>query len=259
MRTVALINRFGLDRDTLTSVNALMPIIYYLSRLGRDLNGSTEFEAKNAERIRIWLTAALLRNAFGGSVNTTLTAARKYVKEGLEESDNFPTLNLAAGLKTRGRTIELDDVAADEIFEIRYGHKTCFLALSLLYDQTFLGIGEFQIDHIFPRSLFDSPKLRERGLTEAFAEKCRPLVDRLGNLQLLLSRENAEKTATPFDQWIDTRSDEFVETHLIPRDSSLWCIESFHSFVEQREKLIKKRLGSLLRLAPYISGTMAAR
>ena len=33
--TIRLVNRFGIDRETLTSVNALLPIAYYLHRIGR--------------------------------------------------------------------------------------------------------------------------------------------------------------------------------------------------------------------------------
>jgi len=72
-RGVNLVNTFGIDRDTLTSANALIPIIYYLYQHPKvTLLGSTPFEARNAMAIRCWLTMALLNNVFGGQSDRTL-------------------------------------------------------------------------------------------------------------------------------------------------------------------------------------------
>ncbi len=57
--TLRLVNRFGIDAETLTSVNALLPVAYYLHRTGRgSLDGSTPFEAANAKRIHHCSSAA---------------------------------------------------------------------------------------------------------------------------------------------------------------------------------------------------------
>ena len=58
--TLRLVNRFGIDRETLTSVNALLPIAYYLHKIRRgSLDGSTPFEAANAKGIHRWLLGSL--------------------------------------------------------------------------------------------------------------------------------------------------------------------------------------------------------
>lgn len=67
-------------------------------------------------------------------------------------------------------------------------------------------------------------------------------VDCLGNLQLLLGRENVEKSNKEFSDWIHTRDEDFLEEHLIPHDTSLWSVNRLPEFVAQREKLIKQRL-----------------
>ena len=67
-------------------------------------------------------------------------------------------------------------------------------------------------------------------------------VDSLGNLQLLLGRENVERSNKEFFDWIHTREDEFLEEHLIPRNSNLWNVNSLPEFVAQRGKLIRQRL-----------------
>ncbi len=60
-RAVDLVNFFGIDRDNLTSVNALIPLIYYLyHRPGLTLRGTTPFERKNSDLVRKWVGVALL-------------------------------------------------------------------------------------------------------------------------------------------------------------------------------------------------------
>src|ERR1700722_3028762 len=64
--TFRLINRFGINGENLTSVNALLPIAYYIYRLGRgSLDGSTPFESTNTNRIHLWLLGSLLNTVFG--------------------------------------------------------------------------------------------------------------------------------------------------------------------------------------------------
>ena len=51
-RTVNMVNFFGIDRDNLTSANALIPLIYYLSsRPGLTLRCCTPFEARNLDLV----------------------------------------------------------------------------------------------------------------------------------------------------------------------------------------------------------------
>lgn len=248
-RTVALVNHFGIDRDTLTSANALMPIIYYVSRADKDLLGTDAFDARNAESIRIWLIAALLGNAFGGAVNSTLAVSRKLVRDGLEFSNDFPSKILSDGLKLRGRVIGFDDIAIQSIKEVSYSKKQCFLALSLLYDLPHVRAADLHIDHIFPKAIFGDGRKHESKIRESYQIGCSGIVDNLGNLQLLLGRENLEKGSMRFEQWMDMRDPGYLRIHLIPEDSSLWIPLRFQEFVREREKLITQRLRRILPAA----------
>jgi hypothetical protein len=70
--------------------------------------------------------------------------------------------------------------------------------------------------------------------------------NRIGNLTLLWSRENEEKSNKRFDQWMVTRDESFKKRHLIPDVPSLWAFEKFDKFLSAREELIRTRLSSLL-------------
>lgn len=246
--TIKLVNSFGIDRDTLTSANALLPIAYYLFKLptktgGGALDGSTPFEASNREKIRRWLLGALLNNVFGGNSDQTIGVARSILKEAMLQTNDFPFEELCNGLmRRRGRVVGFDEGNIEALLETRYTQRTCFLALSLLYDGHNWGSSLYHIDHIIPRSLCTRKELQGAGLSERQIEEILGCVDRLGNLQLLPGRENSEKSNMPFGDWIKTRDGGFLERHLIPPEPHLWTPEALPQFVAAREKLIRKRV-----------------
>ena len=245
--TVRLVNRFGIDRDTLTSVNALLPIAYYIFKLnGKQLDGSTRFEVENSERIRRWLLGSLLNNAFGGNSDQTIGTSRSLIKESMETSLDFPQYKLVSGLLARrGRVINFDRNNIEALLETRYGGRSTFLALSLLYDDQNWTSSIYHIDHIVPRSLATRQKLMNRNIPESRISRILDSVDRIGNLQLMLGRENIEKSNDPFDVWIHSRDQTFLKKHLIPADKDLWAVERLPEFVAMREKLIHERLESI--------------
>ena len=244
--TLRLVNRFGIERETLTSVNALLPIAYYLHRTGSgSLDGSTSFEVENAKRVQQWLLGSLLNGVFGGSSDQTIGTARTIIKDALGTSRDFPYQRLVGGLGATGRVTSFDDNNIDGILDTSYGKRTCFLALSLLYDAHNWGSTQYHIDHIIPRSLADRKSLMAKNLPETQIQRILDNVNRVGNLQILLGRENLEKNAAPFIQWIQTRDNEFLNLHLVPNEPDLWDPESLPQFVEAREQLIRQRLRRL--------------
>jgi hypothetical protein len=235
--TLLLVNRFGIDCETLTSVNALLPIAYYIYR--------TECGSLDAANIHQWLLVSLINGVFSGSSDQTIGTARSIIQEALKSGTNFPYSALVRGLASRGRVTNFDDNNIDGVLEVTYGKRTCFLAASLLYDVTNWGATQHHIDHIIPRSSADRHALMERGIPEMRVEQIIESVNKLGNLQLLLSRENLEKNNLPFSNWIQTRDRNFLNRHLIPDDPDLWDAAALPEFVAAREKLIRDRLRRL--------------
>jgi hypothetical protein len=211
------------------------------------LEGSSRFEAENRERIRQWLLGALLNNVFGGNSDQTIGVSRALIREELALGENFPIEALSAGLfQRRGRVVTFDDNNTAGLLDIRYGHRTCFLGLSVLYDEQHWGVSLYHIDHIIPRSLVSVRALEELGLSAERIETVLAAVDRLGNLQLLPARENQEKSNQEFDAWIRTRDPGFLRRHLIPPDAALWSVEHLPEFVAARDQLIRERLKSVI-------------
>jgi uncharacterized protein with ParB-like and HNH nuclease domain len=238
---VDLSNSFGIDRDTLTSANALIPIIYYLFRNpGVNLRGSTPFEARNADVVRRWLIAALLNGVFGGTSDNMLRDIRTSLQEMSDERADFPIDAINTTIRKAGRPADFDDFALDEMLARTYGQQQVFLALSLLYDEAGWGNMQFHQDHIFARGLFRQRELLALGRQDWIDKK-----ERLGNLCLLLASENSGKQDMPVEEWLRSREPGFLKRHLIPESPELWRFDRFPDFLAAREELIRRRLASL--------------
>ncbi len=246
---VDLVNSFGINRETLTSANAVIPIIYYLFHTpSRRLRGTTPYDVTNASLIRKWLIMALLNSIFASLGDSVQRIARDVIKkQGLFPSD-FPAEAINTALGEGGKSSEFDRYAMEKFLEITYQSRSSFLALSLLYDDNSWGTLRFHQDHIFPKSLFTTERLTEAGLSVEEQAHYKTLMNRVGNLELLLDTENLEKSNKDFGQWITTRDAGFRKRHLIPEDDNLFHLEYFVEFVTAREELIKKRIQSLLSL-----------
>jgi hypothetical protein len=243
---VELVNMFGIDRDTLTSANALIPIIYYLSKHPEPRpRGTTTFDVSNSGSIRRWLLAVLLNNAFGGTSDNLLRDIRETLRSIETRSKDFPVEALNDIIARSGRKAAFDKIAIDDFLSITYGKQITFLALSILYDDNNWGIKSFHEDHIFSKDLFTSKKMNEAGITNEKQPNYRINRDRIGNLELLLPPENEEKSNQDFEVWLSTREASFKRRHLIPDDPKLYRFEKFEEFLAAREKLIRERLSKL--------------
>ena len=219
---VSLINSFGIDRENLTSVNAVIPVIYYLYKNpGKTLLGSTPFDVRNADRIRRWLIMALLKGAFGRAADGLLTGIRSRIHAIANPGADFPLDEINAMIDTTGMKTSFDESA------------------SLLYDDATWTTSSFHQDHIFASSLFKDGDDFSVPLGWISSK------NRIGNLCLLKASENMGKQDMPVEEWLETRDPGFLKRHLIPEDRSLWTLAQFPQFLEAREQLISNRYKAL--------------
>ena len=84
--TFLLIRRFGINPQSLTSKNAVMPICYYLYKkqsngqaLFHKINNAARFDEERS-RISQWFYMVLLKGIFGGQADSILTGMREVLK-----------------------------------------------------------------------------------------------------------------------------------------------------------------------------------
>lgn len=249
IRTFELVNAFGIDGDNLTSTNALMPIAYFLHKTGQDLRGSTDEEAKNRRVVHQFLLGSLLNAAFSGTSDRAISSCRGILRDHLRIEKSFPLLKLVQGLEGQRRTVSFSNENIRQILSIKYGDKRCFLALSLIYNLGAIDAQDVHIDHIIPTSKSTEDALIGKGFSGSDPREISAKAQQLGNLQFLLSRENLEKNDQPFSHWIETRDENFLDRHCLPKDRSLWKTRNLPEFISEREKLIVQKI---LQISPAI-------
>ncbi|MEQ9190974.1 MAG: DUF262 domain-containing protein [Alphaproteobacteria bacterium] len=240
--TVRLISRFGFHSKNVVAPLALLPIAFYLLKRGNP-NFDTSSNIDDAEAqvaIRKWFVFSTLKNAFGGSSDTTLTRLREILK-GYESDAPFPADELSISLEIEP---SLSEAEIDRVLEFQYQGRYTNLVLSLLYPDRDWKDAVFHQDHIFPQSEFAIRPLRKRGYDDAQVQQYLSGFNTLQNLQLLTGSENMYKNATPFDEWLKTRDATFRSRHLIP-DLPSYGFDHFVEFSKARTELIVSTLKSL--------------
>lgn len=245
--TVLLLSSFGFNRDTLTSNNACIPIVYYLNKKGNPKN--YELSARYSDdrkNISKWLAISLLKRTFGGQPDNVLRPIRQTVSE---NNVGFPFDEIVNKLKGTLKSISFTKEEIDSLLEYKWGQKYTFTVLALLYP-TLDFRNRFHIDHIFPKSLFTEKRLRARGVPEDKIGEYILRRDMLANLQLLEGLPNQEKSGKQFSDWIveaypdQDAKKEYKRRNYIP-DTDL-KLDNFIRFFELREELLWDKLAMML-------------
>lgn len=237
--TVRLISRFGFGDKNLISTLALLPIALYLNELGKKnfVDSTQKDDVRNQLLIQKWLAIVLLKNAFGGSSDTTL----KNLQDVMNEQTDLSVFPYDAINKKLGIEPSFSDTEINNLLATAYGSKYSYLILSLLYPDRDWKDNVYHEDHIYPKSSFTARSLAARGYPSDQIENYQRHFNTIVNLQLLTDTENLEKNATPFDDWLLTRDDNFKSRHSIPAMTN-YDFDHFMQFIEERRTDIAAKL-----------------
>jgi hypothetical protein len=240
--TVRLVSRFGFNAKNIVAPLGLLPIAFYLMKRGNQAfdTSSSAADANAQTVIRKWFVFSTLKNAFGGSSDTTLTRLRELLIS-CGPTTPFPADSLYKSLAIEPR---LNEAEIQRILGYSYQGRYTNLVLSLLYPDRDWKDAVFHEDHIFPQSEFQLRTLRRRGYDDAKIQMYLSKYNNLPNLQLLTDSENLSKNATPFDQWIQTRDAAFRKRHLIP-EAANYGFNFFEDIVRARANVIVDALKAL--------------
>jgi len=240
--TVRLMARFGFSAKNIVAPLGVLPIALFVMKRGNKSfdTSSSENDAVAQVALRRWFIFGTLKNAFGGSSDTTLTRLRDILRN-CDPSSLFPTDDLYQSLEIEP---QLNDAEIERILGHQYQGRYTYLVLSLLYPDRDWKNAVFHEDHIFPQSEFQVRKLRKRGYDEAKVQAYIKRFNTLCNLELLTDTENMSKSATPFDQWLTTRDADFRKRHMIPEMDS-YTFDDFLEFTEARTQMISDALRNL--------------
>lgn len=260
IETFRLLKSFGLNASTLSSNNAVLPILYFIyhKNLTEKIVDSVS-QKENRALIKKWLLRALILKPFGGSGDTVLTNMRKaFIKDFKQNSGNYFDENIdkfpLEKIEKEARyTQNIDDefLEEKEIIYYRKNDAETFAILSLLYPHLDYKNNNFHKDHLHPESAYkEYEKMGEERhkQDESYDYWDFEVYDSLPNLQMLDANENESKNAKSLKEWVDTNCGnnrkDFLDKHLIP-DIDL-SLANFDEFYEARKKLLIEKLKNIL-------------
>lgn len=242
-----LIKTYGLTDVTLTSKNALIPIVYYLyhRRIAKDFHTSIG-RSHDREAIKKWLHTVLIKKVFGATSDSVLSQIRsaftsKVTVTPMAHPDEiFPVDRINASLK---RDIGITDEFLDDLLLTQMKDVYAFSVLALLYPNLDYKNNNFHKDHLHPSH-------RYKDLSETDKTKYGwATYNSLLNLQMLDANENMSKQELELDSWVTSQTATqdrvaFLNNHLIP-DTGLE-LANFSEFIDMRKVILKDRLKTLL-------------
>ena len=229
--SVLLLSSLGYHRDTLTSNNALIPIAYYLKKIGNP-NNFTESSKYEEDRKKIfkWLVIVLLKRTFSGQPDNVLRPIRDVINN---SEGTFPLEEIANKLKGSTKTMSFDDDEIDNLFYYKYAQAYTYSVLAFIYPSLDFR-NKFHQDHIFPKQLFTRKRLARHGVDEHKIEYYLDNFNCLANIQLLEGVPNQEKSGKDFNKWLDEKypwiRDDSASLPRVPVMIERCVICRFHDF-----------------------------
>lgn len=235
----------GYHGKTLTSANVLIPVAYYLRKVGCPSDFvSHPKHAEGRRRVRRWLINGLLKSVFSAKTDTVLAAVRAAIAA--SQDPLFPLGDIEKALLAHGVSLKFGDEELEMLLTTEYGKRNSFSVLAAIYPALNTQF-TFHQDHVYPKSKFRKPTLRAAGLTEDEIEWAQAHVNQIANLQLLEGVVNQTKLDSLFDEWIaPLRADpaawgQYRTQHSIP-DLPDFSFARFGKFFEARQQLMLTRL-----------------
>jgi hypothetical protein len=193
---------------------------------------------------------SLLAGSFSGSPDVLIDRCTRTI----QEDGDFKVDHIFETIRSAGRSLEISPAS---LLSFCYGEKELHLLFNLWYRefqyQPAYVNNQPQVDHIFPQSKLKevkdvSPVTSKRSILH-YGQEAR---DQIANCMLLTAKENGAggKTDTPPEEWFPRRVQEegegYLDLHLIPKDRSLWKLDKFDNFIEERKKLILEKFRYML-------------
>ena len=246
-----LADSFGFDGSTLASNAVMIPVAYYLNKIGNPKNYAlSSAYAVDRQFVKKYIIISLLKRNFSGQPDNIIRSIREVIRDNF--SNGFPFQQIIDKQKGTNKDFSFDDDEIANLFDYQWGQSYTFSVLAILYPGLDFR-NKFHIDHIFPKAMFSPGRLQKSGIPDDKIVFYRDNFNYLANLQLLEGTPNREKSDMPFDQWLDetypsgtSGRTAYMQTNYIPSDSGL-RFEDFKEFIEKRKSLMSEAFRRLIK------------
>lgn len=230
----------------LTASNAVMLVACYLYKLNKGIPcDQWACRPADEERIRRWVIAVLFHGVLGGAANITMELYRRVINEHLLSAPDFPAALLIDNLTRRGRVMDFNAEAIDRFVATDAKGRLGQPALSLLYDRTDRSAEQQVIVQVIPSHRLDDDRLISVGVPISELSQFKSWGGRLANCVLMTQADSREYHQLEFEDWVTSRSDAWLNEHLLPTNFSLYHERCFLDFIKARVILIGGHLSTL--------------
>ncbi|MCT0212160.1 MULTISPECIES: hypothetical protein [unclassified Synechococcus] len=242
-----LVKSFGFSDSTLTSKNALIPIVYYIYHkdIFRDFHTRIAFSS-DRDIIKKWLHVTLIKRIFGGTSDSVLSQIRKAFTSDVSrvaiefDTPAFPLHSINENTK---RDMGITDEFIADILLTQKDDIYAFSILALLYPNLDYKNNNFHKDHMHPESKFGDISASDN---EAYGWTT---YNSILNLQMLDANENMSKQDGDLLYWVESQVANqdrisFLKSHLIPDVS--FNVDDFGAFIEARRIILIDQLKHVL-------------
>ncbi len=247
LSTFDLISSFGFTNATLTSKNAIIPIVYYLYHRGI----SKEYSCKSRftddrDIIKRWLHTALVKRLFGGTSDSVLSQVRKAFTSDVTLapiSSDLSTFPVEAINKEIRKDTGISDEFIEELLNTQVDNKYAFSLLALLYPNLDYKNNNFHKDHLHPAAQFNELNDEDK-YTYGW-----DVYNSLKNLQMLDANQNMSKSDKTLTKWVELETKErdrtaFLVDHHIP--NVCLSIDNFDEYITKRTEILSSKLKEIL-------------
>jgi len=233
-KAIKLLQEFGYT-NRLSSAYILSIVAYYIFR-------NENYSQDDKEQMLNFVRNAQITSYFTTSLDGKLEVAAKT----LRDSDNFKDFNeKLSNSKVQPLKISGDDV--ERMLDFQYGNPAVLPILQILYPNLDFKNSTFHIDHIYPKSKFNT---KNQSLPIEFQGKANFLY----NLQLLQGDENLAKKAKDPEIWLNEhyqadseKIKAYKERNYIDTNFDLtW--QEIAEFEKQRSEKLKLQLEAIFGL-----------
>lgn len=243
LKMAEILPSIGYQNNKSLSVNALIPIAYYI------YNGGDVKSTMARNNMKLYYVTAQVRGLFGGQGDVMLSKLREGIKQMLDKDRkfNFQFL-LTLDLPDHKSFVMTKEFIDKQMMSVNYYSPNAYYILSLLYPQVDFKFKDYEIDHVHPKSKFTNKNLNDIGIYDEKSiewwkeEKCHELP----NLQLLAREDNNNKKSRSLADYLHEKPikerRQFIKENILPNDKKLWQLKNFNSFYEWRKKQLQRKL-----------------
>lgn len=249
--TTQMLKEFGIDNQALMHDVAILPIVYYVFKNVSKKTDGIKYKINANDKINMkdWLLISLLKKGIWTSnLESLLVQIRKAISDNLLD---FPIYEIQEAMLAKDKPLTFDEEDIRNLCELRYGKDNEIKSLLLLVfpDSRLV---KTHIDHIYPKSIFTTTKMKKLNIINDGTNKLQVMSNTVANLQLIPSSVNIDKKATQPSAWlnsyfVDQSSRQmYMASQLI--DNIPVDLNQFELFYLNRQEKIAAKLRKILNV-----------